>query len=564
MYGFEAVADALSKEGVKDIFAVVADDNVEMLIEAVENKGARVVVARNERGAAAMADGYSRATGRVGVCTVTQGPGLTNTATSLVAARKHRSPVICLTTEPPAIERHYRSRKGMEQRPYADATAGKYLRVRHIETLAEDMQIAFRYARSGPAPVVVAVPQDVMIGNHDLDWEYLPALSGDPERQRVCPDPEVIARAAAILGEAERPAILVGRGAFESNAEDQIKVLAEQTGAVIATTVLCRGYMADHPYNVGVAGLVGADAMNSLLSECDCVVAVGCSLNPDTTEYGMLFAGAQVIHIDRDPGQIGNFLPVAQGVVGDACASTAAINAELAKQGLKRKPGWWNDGVRTSIAASKAIKETAYQDSSEAIDPRRVAAEMDRILPRERIVALDVGHFMFFVAGDISVPGPANFLWATDFGSVGLGLYQGIGAAVGRPDQHVAVFVGDGGFMMSLEELDTAVRHRIPMTVIVMNDDAYGMEVHILEPKGKPVGIALVDNPDFAQVARALGAEGLTVRRPEDMHHVAAQVAKGNRPLLVDVKINRNVVNESLRARMRQARPAAGQPQKLS
>ncbi|MFH0810185.1 MAG: thiamine pyrophosphate-dependent enzyme, partial [Pseudomonadota bacterium] len=434
--------------------------------------------------------------------------------------------------------------KNMDQRPFGEAIAGKYVHVRHPETLAEDIQLAFRFARSGQGPVIFAVPLDMMIGKHDLEWEYSPGPVGNPERQRIRPDSEAIARAAAILGEAERTAIVVGRGALESQADEEICVLAERTGALLLTTLLARGYLSHHPQNAGLAGLLGTDATHSLLSECDCVVAVGCSLNPDTTEHGLLFPEARIIHIDRNPGQIGNYLPASAGILGDARVSLGALNSELTRQGFQKKRGFWNKEASSLIADSKLVRKTTYAESPDTIDPRQLVAEMDRMLPKERIVSVDGGHCMLFVAPDISLPSPKHFLWTQGFGSIGLGLYQGIGAAVGRPDQHVAVFAGDGGFMMSVEELDTAVRHRIPMTVIVMNDNGFGAEVHQLEARGRPVNIALYNNPDFAQVGKAFGAVGFTVRKLEDLRHVAAQIGKGDLPVLIDAKTNPTVVHE--------------------
>ena len=544
MHGYEAIANALEREGVEHMFAVAAEDNMELLVELNVNKRVGIISARKECGAAGMADGYSRATGRPGVCTVTLGPGLTNAATSLTTARLHQSPVICITTELSVFDR-MGFKGGLDQRRFAEITAGKYIAVRHSETLAEDIRLAFHHVRSGAGPVVLAVPIEIMKGELDMEWEYSPATTMAPTPQRSRPDPEMIARAADILRASERPLILAGRGAFESGAEEEIRALAQRTGALLATTLLARGYLVDHPFNVGTAGGYASESVHSLLAECDCVVAVGCSLNLRTTELGLLFAEAQIIHIDRDPKRIGKITPVSLGIVGDARASLGALNAELERQCFTSKGGFWHDEVKANIAAARPT-QTAYAESPDTIDPRQLVAEMDKILPKERIVAMDAGHFQMFVANTVSVPDPSHLLSTLDFGSVGMGLFQGIGAAIGRPDRHVVVFTGDGGFMMTLEELDTAVRKRIPMTVVIMNDNAFGVEVHMLRAQGKPVDVALYDNPDFASVARALGAVGLTVRNLNDLQAVATKVGRGDRPVVVDAKVNPGVVHEVL------------------
>lgn len=544
MRGYEAIANALEREGVQHLFAVTAEDNMALLAELKAGKRVDIIAARKECGAVGMADGYSRVTGKPGVCTVTLGPGLTNTATSLTTARMHQSPVICVTTELSIFDR-VGFKGGLDQRRFAEITAGRYIAVRHGETLAEDIRLAFHHVRSGAGPVVLAVPAEIMGGELDMDWEYSPAIAMAPVPQRSHPDPDMIARAVDILRAAERPLILAGRGAFESGAEEEIRALAERTGALLATTLRARGYLADHPFNVGTAGGYASESAHALLAECDCVVAVGCSMNAFTTELGLLFAEAQIIHIDRDPKQIGKTTPVALGIVGDARASLGCLNAELERQRFKSKGAPGRAEVRADIAADRSA-QTAYAESPDTIDPRRLVAEMDRILPKDRIVAIDAGHFEMFVVNSISIPHPSDLVATIDFGSVGMGLYQGIGAAVARPDRHVVVFTGDGGFMMTLEELDTAVRRRIPMTVVIMNDNGFGVEVHMLRAQGRPVDVALYENPDFASVATALGAVGLTVRSTSDLQAVATRIGRGDRPVVVDAKVNPLIVHEFL------------------
>ncbi|MBI4286497.1 MAG: thiamine pyrophosphate-binding protein [Chloroflexi bacterium] len=557
MFAYEAMADALAKEGVRHVFTVLAEDNMGLMIELQDKKGVRVVSARKEAGAAAMADGYARVTGRPGICSVTSGPGLTNTATSLMTARRYQSPVICLTTEINTFDpRSFKG--GLDERRFAETVAGKYIRVHHIEALAEGIQLAFRQVRAGGGPVVLAVPAETMKARLELDWEYSPAMARTPAPQRLQPDAGLVAKAVDNLGQSRRPVILAGRGAAQSHAGEEITVLAERTGSLIATTLLAKGYLAAHPFNVGIAGPFASADIHTLLSEADCVIAVGCSLNNDTTEYGLLFAEARIIHIDQDPAAIGAVLPVTLGIVGDAQTSLAAINAEMERQRLGKKKGFRNARVKATIANSRSMLPPSYPETSDTIHPRQLVTELDKLLPRERIVVFDAGHGRLFAAEGIAVPEPAAFIWTANFGSVGMGLYQGVGAAIGRPDTHVVVFSGDGGFMMTLEELDTAVRYRIPMTVIVMNDNAFGVEVHLLEAEGKPVDIALFDNPDFAAVATALGAVGLTVRNVKDLQKVATLIGKGQKPLLIDAKVDLNIVHEVLQevAGRRAARPA--------
>ncbi|MEK7281848.1 MAG: thiamine pyrophosphate-binding protein [Chloroflexota bacterium] len=544
MHGYKAIANALETEGVEHIFAVAAEDNMELLTELNINKRVRIISARKECGATGMADGYSRVTGRPAVCVVTLGPGLTNTATSMTTARIHQSPVICITTELSIFDRKG-FKGGLDQRRFAEITAGKYIAVRHSETLAEDIRLAFHHVRSGAGPVVLAVPPEIMKGELDVEWEYSPATMMAPAPQRSHPDPDMIAKAVDILRASKRPVILVGRGATDSGTNAEVKALAERTGALLATTLHARQYLADYPLHVGTAGPYASEAVHELLSECDCVVAAGCSLNAFTTELGLLFTEAQIIHIDRNPAQIGKTTPVVLGIVGDARASLAALNAEMERQHFIRKEGFRSADVKAKIAAARlAPPPSTYVESPDTIDPRQLVAEMDKILPTERIVVIDGGHFEGFVANNVSIPDSSHLLRTLDFGSVGMGLFQGIGAAIGRPDRHIVVFTGDGGFMMTLEELDTAVRNRIAMTVVIMNDNAFGVEVHLLRAQGMPVDVALYNNPDFSAVARSLGAIGLKVRNAKDLPVVARKVGRGDRPVVIDARVNPDIVSE--------------------
>lgn len=542
MRGYEAIADALVKEGVECVFTVAAEDNMAVLVELKHKRGVRVVSCRKECGAAAMADGYSRATGKPGVFSVTLGPGLTNAATSLRNASIHRSPIICITTEPAAFDRH--SQKGwLDQKRFSETIAGKYIRVRHAETLAEDIQLAFRHVNYGLGPVVLAVPNEFMKGVLDVEWDYHPLVAADVRAQKGLPDPQAISKAADIMCSAKRPAIIVGRGAAAAKAAKEIEALAERTRAALATTMLASNYLNDHPYNLGPAGLLGTELLHATVSESDCVVAVGCSLNRFTTALGFLFPEAKVIHIDPDLARIGEWTPVSVGIVADACIGLAALNRELTRRGFVSKRGYWSPKLKSQIAALRKARQGSYLRDKDTIDPRELLAEIDKRFPKDRIVSVDAGHFAFFTPA-LPVQDPADFIWSSDFAVVGMGLFQGIGAAVGKPDRHVVVLTGDGGLMMTLEELDTAVRERIHLTVVVFNDNAFGAELHFLEAQGKPIDISVFDNPDFAEVARSLGAEGMTVRQPKDMKAVAARVGKGDRPLLVDAKINPRVIHE--------------------
>ncbi|MBI2958069.1 MAG: thiamine pyrophosphate-binding protein [Chloroflexi bacterium] len=560
MHGYAALADALVREGVKDVFTLAGSDVIELLQDLRDNKKVRVVSARHEAAAATMADAYARVTGGVGVCTATLGPGITNAATALVSAARNRSPLIFITSEVPRTITGTGTRCGAaEPDPktgywvpkwgfglgqFAEATGVTCMNVRSKETLAEDTQAVFQHVRSGKGPVVFAILRSIMEEELGGEWHYTPSAARKPDRVR--PDSEAIARAAGILRAAEKPVILAGRGAFESQAGEEIRDLARRTGALLANTTLAMGFFADHPNSIGIAGHLAYEPAQRLLRESDCLVAVGCSLSAHTTGFGILFPRAKTIRIDLDPARTAKVAPPSVGITGDARVTLAALNKQLDGQVTREKRGW-NGDAASLAAAARAAHTTSHNAIPGTIDPGQLVMEIDRITPKERIVAVDGGIYMFYPVAEVRVPSPDRFVWsANDFASIGLGLFQGIGAALGRPDQHVIVIVGDGGLMASIQELDTAVRYRIPMTVFVFNDGAFGSMVHLLEDKkGKNGDVVRFDNPEFADVARAFGAVGMTVRSKEDLQAVSRMMGKGDRPLLVDAKIDPTVVHET-------------------
>lgn len=542
MYGYEALADALVAEGVEVVFTVIGSDFFHVLEELQERRGVKVIRTRHEQGAVGMAAGYARASRGPGVALVTSGPGLTNAGTSLITANRARFPVVCITTSPPPLGRSWLKR--MDQRLFAEATAGRFVPVRNPDAIGQDVQTVFRHVRSGHGPAVLSVPQDALEEELSVAWGYQPSSDVMPAPQRIQPDPALIARAATILGEAERPVIVAGQGAVLSGATEEIKGLAERIGALLAASVQGKGLLDGHPFYVGFSGGFATDVAHSLISESDCVIAVGAGLNPYTTEAGLLFPHARIIQIDTDPARIGTFLPAELGIVGDARATVAVLNSHLDRIGFTSRSRYWTEDVKLRLAGWRQEEENiSYVEAPDMLDPREVVRELDRLLPQDRVLAVDNGHFVPFVWSGVSVPDPANVVWTGDFSGIGQGLINGLGAALARPDAHTVIFTGDGGFLMNPQELDTAVRHHIPVTIVIMNDDAYGSEVHLLEREGRPFTFALFDNPAFADIARAFGATGLTVRNREELRACAPYLVRQDGPVVVDVKINLNVVH---------------------
>lgn len=539
---FDAVAEAVHSEGIDLIFTFMDSSTLD-LVQALHEQGIRIIHARHEQGAVAMADGYSRATGKVGVCTVGAGPGFAQTGTGLVTARKGRSRLLVITGDMPAGQRT--AIKYFDQRAYAESTAGYFVNLRNSSTVADDVQNVFRYTRGGRGPAVLDAPLDILRSDISGDWKYR-ATVAMPGPFRVAPDPEAIEQAAGILASARRPVILAGKGAVLSGARAELEALSSRIGALLGTSLLGQDLFHGHPMHIGVLGEFATDPAVELLSQADCVLAVGASLNPYTTGGGRLAPKATVIHIDQEPARFNEATPVDLAVQGDARATVEAINRLLEMAGISERPSYWSsEPVQATIQAARARPPVPPDEPSEPyVHPARFMTELDKMLPEDRTIVLGAGVPLRnrpagYVHDYITIPRAEAMIRTGDFGSIGLGLYMGIGASLARPQTHCAIFEGDGGFIMNIQDLETAVRYHIPLTMVVMNDSAYGAEAIALRNRNKPVTLSLVDDVDYAAVARAFGARGLTVRSMKDMAAVATEVQQRDGPLLIDVKVKK-------------------------
>jgi thiamine pyrophosphate-dependent acetolactate synthase large subunit-like protein len=307
------------------------------------------------------------------------------------------------------------------------------------------------------------------------------------------------------------------------------------------------GLFAGNPYCVGIAGGFSSSLAIRLLGEADVVLAFGASLNYWTVRHGNLFSSdARVVQVDLEAEAIGRVHRADVGVVGDAAEAARAIADELERRGVGGQ-GFRGEGLEREIAGGR-VRDEPYEDpgSDEYIDPRTLTIALDDLLPGERTVCTDSGHFLGYPAMYLKVPDEQGFVFPNAFQSVGLGLASGIGAAVARPERLSVAAVGDGGALMALGELETAARLSLPMLVVVYNDAAYGAEVHHFGPMGRPVDVARFAETDFAALARAAGAEGVTVRSEEDLSSVRDWLRRREGPLVIDAKVNPEVRAEWL------------------
>ncbi len=536
-----AVGEALARAGVDVVFGVVGSGNF-AVTNALIASGARFVAARHECGATTMADAYARVTGRVGVCTVHQGPGLTNATTGIAEAAKSRTPVLVLAADTGAAA--VRSNFRIDQAGLATAVGAVPERIATPQTAVADALRALHRAATERRTVVLNLPLDVQDAESPDAAPSAPLAAPEPPRAAAAS----IAALADVLGAAERPLLIAGRGAALASAGPDLQRLAAGIGALLTTSAQAHGLFAGDPWSLGICGGFANPTAAELVPSADVVVAFGASLTMWTTRHGRLIGrDATVVQVDRDVEALGANCRIHLGVVGDAAATARDVADELERRSHSAA-GWRTAELRERLAHS-GWREQPHDDLGDGrrIDPRALSIALDDALPPERTVATDSGHFMGFPVMYWRVPDDRGFVFAQGFQSVGLGLASAIGAAVARPDRLTVAALGDGGALMSLPELETAVRLRLPMVVVIYNDAAYGAEVHHFGPSGGDLRTVQFPDTDFAALARGAGAEGMTVRRTADLGGVAEWLdGPRERPLVIDAKVVPTVVGEWL------------------
>ena len=527
----QAVGTALAELGVTTVFGVVGSGNFHVT-NALTAAGARFVAARHEGGAAVMADAYARVSGELGVLCVHQGPGLTNAMTGITEAAKSRTPLLILAAEATAP----RSNFHIGQPALAAAVGAVPERVNSAATAAADLARAYHIAAAGRRTVLLNLPLDVQAVPAPVPFTLPahPAAAG-PET-----DPGAIAALADALVGAQRPVFLAGRGA--RHAKEDLIQLSERSGALLATSAVSRGLFRAHPYSLDVSGGFATPAAAELIRNADLLVGWGCALNMWTLRHGALVGeGTTVVQVDMDPDALGAHQRIDLGVVGDTAATARAVAANLERR------GHYAPGYRTAKVAGRLAREGRWRDvpfEAEAedgrIDPRTLSAALDDLLPAQRTVAVDSGNFMGYPSMYLDVPDADGFVFTQAFQSIGLGLATAVGAAVARPDRLTVAALGDGGALMGVSELETAVRLGLDLLVVVYDDEAYGAEVHHFGPDGHPLEHVTFPPADIAAIARGFGCAGVTVRTAADLAAVADWInGPRERPLLVDAKVTR-------------------------
>ncbi|MCX8093109.1 MAG: biosynthetic-type acetolactate synthase large subunit [Candidatus Goldbacteria bacterium] len=534
MKGSKILLECLKKEGVEIIFGYPGGVVLPLFDEIYSEKQIKLVLVRHEQGAAHMADGYARSTGKVGVCLATSGPGATNLVTGIATAYMDSVPIIALTGQ--VLTSHI----GNDAFQEADITGitrpivkHNYL-VRKTKDIPQIIKNSFYIASTGrPGPVVIDLPKDVLIGDVDFQYPDAPNLRGykpNYEGNKL-----QIKKAVELIEKAQRPVIYIGGGVIISGASAEVIALAEKINAPVTTTLMGIGSIPwNHPLYIGMLGMHGTKYANYSVQESDLLIAIGARFDDRVTGDVKTFAPhADIIHIDIDSASIGKIIKVDVPIVGDA----KRIVKEIVDLVKKKEHKEWLEKVNKW----KQDFPLTYNNEGEVIKPQYVIEKIHELTKGEAIITTEVGQNQMWAAQFYKVSKPRTFITSGGLGTMGYGFPAAIGAQAGNPGKIVFDIAGDGSIQMNIQELATAVKYNFPVKVAILNNGYLGMVRQWQELFfGKRYSHTYIeDSVDFVKLAEAYGAKGLRATKKEEVVKVLDEALSYNGPVLIDFRISK-------------------------
>ena len=528
--GAQIVVDTLIAEGVDTMFGYTGGV-VLPLFDKLYDAPINFIVPRHEQGGCHMADAYARVSGKVGVVLATSGPGACNLVTGLATAMMDSIPLVALTGQ---VRTDLIGNDAFQE---ADTTGitrpvTKYnCIVKDVKDLARTIHEAFHIASTGrPGPVLIDLPVDVAVSNHNADGPVEMDLPG--YRVRTEGHARQISMAAKAINKSKRPVLYVGGGVISANAAEELRAVAEKAHLPTTMTLLGLGSVDQRkPESLDMLGMHGSAYANFAVQQCDLLIAVGARFDDRVTgKIAAFVPKAKVIHIDIDPSSISKNVNADIPVVGDA----KEILRELAKEVEHQPRQDWFD----QIAEWKKKFPFRYDRDSKAIKPQYVIEEVCRQTKNQAIVTTGVGQNQMWAAQFYKFIRPRQFVSSGGLGTMGFGLPAAIGAQVAQPDATVVDFDGDHSFNMTMTELSTAIEHKLPINVVILNNGYMGMVRQWQELfYEKRYSKSYLANPDYAAVAQALGAVGITVDKKDDVPGAVKKMLAQKMPCVVDFRV---------------------------
>ncbi len=532
--GADVVWEALLAEGVDVVFGHPGGA-ILPVYDASTKYPIRHVLARHEQGAAHMADGYARATGRVGVAMATSGPGALNLVTGLATAMMDSVPIVAITGQVPT---YLLGTDAFQETDVVGVTlpiTKHNFLVTDVNELPWVLRAAFKIARTGrPGPVLVDICKDVQT---DLTDRPLP----DPEdihipglERKPTVDIQAVRRAAELINNASRPLIIAGHGVLMAHAERELQALAEKAGIPVTTTLLGIGSIPEtHPLALGMSGMHGEAVSNFALQECDVLIAVGMRFDDRVTGKLEEFAPkAKIVHFELDPSEVGKNVEPTVAVVGDAKESLQLL-LPLIKE--RRHPEWMQ---RLQRWKEESQERDAVNVETEELIPPQVIRELWYVTEGNALIASDVGQHQMWEAQYFMHQRPNQLFTSGGLGTMGYGLPAAIGAQVGKPEEKVWAVVGDGGFQMTIQELGTVAQEKVPVKIAIIRNGYLGMvrQWQQLFYERRYAATPIL-SPDFVKLAEAYGIPARRVTRRSELHEALKEAHEADTPYLLDLEV---------------------------
>ena len=537
---FDVLARVFAQEKANTCFALLGDANMNWATRLSE-QGCQFIYVRHEHCAVAAAMAYARKTGDVGLASVTCGPGVTQLMTALPAAVRARLPVVVFAGEAPLKSGWYN--QAIDQAPMVAATGAAYHSLHLPERMPVAIRDAFVQARRERRPVVVGIPFDLQnrpwsgpVDLPDPSHKIMPRLSPSP------PHPDDLTAAAELVRGADRVVVVAGHGAVEAKAGPACRALAAKVGGLLATSLPARGLFHDDPFCIGITGSYTTEVGHELLADADLIIAVGSSLAYHFGGGGQLWPKAKLIHVDVDP------LAVSQGqeVASHHLRADARLGVEALTEAVPTNAQpWRSEAIAERIRSSKPDSH-AFEVEPDRLDPRDVVEALEAELPVTWEMVNSSGHCSGFFAHMPSRP-QEKFLTIREFGAIGNGTSFAMGVAAARPDSPVVLFDGDGSLLMNIQELETIRRHNLNILIVVMNDGAYGSEVHKLRKEGLSEEGSVFGYGDFAGIAKGFELAGHRVTDLNDIPKLVSEFAEHGGAAVWDFHVSDKVVSSVMR-----------------